>query len=60
MPNSGNNGRCRPVYMVYGSHLGGRWPQLTGGRCSELVLVLKLHGRCLGCLLLTGGCYGGR
>jgi len=41
----------------FGLHLGGRWLQLTGGRCSEVVLVLKLLGRDLGWSLLTGGCY---
>jgi hypothetical protein len=37
--------------------LGGRWSQLTGGRCSEVVLALKLLGRDLGWSLLTGGRY---
>jgi hypothetical protein len=42
-------------------HLGpgssGRWPQLTGGRCSEVALVLILARRDLGWSLLTGGRY---
>jgi hypothetical protein len=38
-------------------YLGGRWSQLTGGRCSEVVLVLILRGRDLGWSLLTGGRY---
>jgi hypothetical protein len=41
----------------FGLHLGGRWSQLTCGRCSEVVLVLKLLGRDLGWSLLTGGRY---
>ena len=30
---------------------------MTGGRCSEVDLVLKLLGRYIGWLLLTGGRY---
>ncbi len=57
MQNSGKNGRCRQVYMIFGNCLGGHWPQLTRGRCSEVVLTLKLLGRDLGLLFLTGGRY---
>jgi len=32
---------------------------LTGVHCSEVALVLKLLGRDLGRLLLSGGCYLG-
>ena len=35
--------------------LGGRWSLLTGGRCSEVVFVLKLLGRDLGWSLFGGG-----
>jgi len=41
----------------FGLHIGGRWSQLTGGRCSEVVLVLKLLRRDFGWSLLTGGRY---
>ena len=51
------SGRCRQVFMTSGTKLGGRWSQLTGGRCSGVVLVLKLLGRDLGWSLLTGGRY---
>ena len=37
-------------------NLGGRWSLLTGGRCSEADLVLKLLGRDFEWSLLTGGC----
>ena len=40
-----------------GPEISGRWPQLTGGRCSEVTLVLKQLGRDLRWLLLTGGHY---
>jgi len=45
------------VIFQFGLHLGGRWSQWTGGRCSEVVLELKLLGRDLGWSLLTGGRY---
>ena len=38
-------------------NLGGPWPWLTGGRCSEVDLVLILLGRDLEWSLLTGGRY---
>ena len=36
------SGRCRQVFIHFGPDLGGRWLSLTGGRCSEVALVLKL------------------
>ena len=51
------SGRCRQVFMTFGTKLGGRWSQLTGGRCSGVDLVLKMLGRDLEWSLLTGGCY---
>ncbi len=45
------------LIFQFGLHLGGRWSQLTGGRCSEVVLVLKLLGQDLGLSLLRGGRY---
>ncbi len=43
--------------LHFGQVLGGRCSYLTGGRCSEVDLVLKLLGRDLEWPLLTGGCY---
>ncbi len=40
-----------------GPDLCGRWSQLTGGRCSEVYLVLKLLGWDSKWSLLTGGRY---
>jgi hypothetical protein len=44
-------------FVHFGPDLGGRWSLLTGGRCSEVDLVLKLLGRDLEWSLLTGGRY---
>ena len=51
------SGRCRQVFLLFGPDIGGRWPLLTGGRCSEVDLVLILLGRDLEWSLLTGGRY---
>ena len=41
----------------FGLHLGGRWSQLTGGRCSKVDLALRLLGQDLEWSLLTGCRY---
>ena len=51
------SGRCRQDFNSFGPDLGGRWSLLTGGRCSEVDLVLKMLGRVLGWSLLKGGRY---
>ncbi len=47
----------RQEFLHFGPVLGGRWSQLTGGRCSEVDFVLKLLARDLEWSWLTGGCY---
>ncbi len=51
------SGHCKQVFCSFWTEFG--WPMviLTGGRCSEVNLVLKLLGQDLGWLFLTGGRY---
>jgi hypothetical protein len=43
--------------IIFRPDLSGHWSQLTGGRCLEVNLVLKLLGWDLGWSLLTSGDY---
>ncbi len=51
------SGRCRQVFSRLGPGLSGRWAQLTGGRYSEVDIVLKLVWGGQDWSLLTGGHY---